>query len=184
MKLKKICLYLLGLIEYKRANRSWEGKRKYLEKRGAKIGFGTRINCTTDSFGTEPYLIKCGKDCLFSNGVHFYTHDGGIKVLNSLNMFDGKKMEKFGSIKIGDTVYIGSEALIMPEVTIGDNCIIAAGSVVTHDVPSNTVWGGVPAKQIRTLEEYYQGTLEKKDIFCFEGYSAREKQNHLTRTLM
>ena len=184
MKLKSYFHAFVTRIEYKKANRSWEGKRKYLEKRGAIIGDGTRLNCSTDSFGTEPYLIRCGKDCLFANGVHFYTHDGGIKVLNTLNMFDGKKMEKFGAIVIGDNVYIGSEALIMPGVTIGSNCIIAAGAVVTRDVPSNTVWGGVPAKQIKTLEEYYQGTLEKQGMFCFESYSMQAKKDHLIRALM
>lgn len=174
----------VDMVEYKKANRSTEGKRKYLEKRGAIIGVGTRLNCSTDSFGTEPYLIKCGKDCLFGNGVHFYTHDGGIKVLNSLNMFDGKRMEKFGTITIGDNVYIGSETLIMPGITIGSNCIIAAGAVVTKNIPSNTVWGGVPAKQIKTLKEYYQSTLEKQGVFCFEGYSMQAKKDHLIRTLM
>ena len=88
-------------------------------------------------------------------------------------------MEKFGAIVIGDNVYIGSEALIMPGVTIGSNCVIAAGAV-----PSNTVWGGVPAKQIKTLEEYYRSTLEKQGIFCFEDYSIQAKKDHLTKTLM
>ena len=187
MKIKEGFRAFINIIEYKKANRSWEGKRKYLEKRGATIGAGTRLNCSTDSFGTEPYLIKCGKDCLFANGVHFYTHDGGIKVLNTLNMFDGKRMEKFGAIVVGDNVYIGSETLIMPGVTIGDNCIIAAGAVVTHDVPSNTVWGGVPAKQIKSLDDYYQSTLEKiggGGVHCFEGYSMHSKKEHLIRTLM
>ena len=43
----------------------------------------------------------------------------------------------------------------MPGVTIGDNCVIAAGAVVTKDVQSGEIWGGVPARKIETVEEYY-----------------------------
>lgn len=66
---------------------TYEGKRKYLIKQGAKIGVGTRLNCLTGAFGSEPYLVECGSDCLFAWDTHFVTHDGGIKVLNSLGKF-------------------------------------------------------------------------------------------------
>lgn len=61
MKLKSYFHAFVNLLEYKKANRSLEGKRKYLEKRGAIIGVGTRLNCSTDSFGTEPYLGRVSK---------------------------------------------------------------------------------------------------------------------------
>lgn len=51
----------------------------------------------------------------------------------------------------------------MPNVTIGSNCIIAAGSVVTKDVPDNSVVGGVPAKFIKSTDEYLEG-LKKKSL--------------------
>lgn len=66
---------------------TYEGKRKFLIKCGAKIGENTRLNCLTSAFGSEPYLVECGQDCLFAWDVHFLTHDGGIKVLNSLGYF-------------------------------------------------------------------------------------------------
>ena len=46
---------------------------------------------------------------------------------------------------IGDNVWIGAQACILPGVTIGDNTVIAGGSVVTKDIPANTVWYGNPA---------------------------------------
>lgn len=55
-------------------------------------------------------------------------------------------------VKIGNDVWIGGNAIILPGVTIGNNCVIAAGAVVTKDVPDNSLVGGVPAKLIRTLE--------------------------------
>lgn len=54
---------------------------------------------------------------------------------------------------IGDDVWIGANAVILPGVTIGRHCVVAAGAVVTKDVPDNTLVGGVPAKMIKNLSE-------------------------------
>lgn len=62
----------------------------------------------------------------------------------------------FGRVVIGDWVYIGSSALIMPGVTIGDNVLVAAGSVVTHSIPSGKVVAGNPARVICSIEDYYE----------------------------
>lgn len=166
-------------ICYKLADRTWQGKRNYLTKNGAIIGEGTRLYCEISSFGTEPYLIKVGKDCVFANGVHLFTHDGGINVLNTLNMFKGKKMGKYAPVIVGDNVYIGSNAMIMPGVTIGDNVIIGAGAIVTHDIPSNVVAVGIPAKPIKSIEEYYEAAISKGDLYCFEGKTPTEKISFL-----
>ena len=53
---------------------------------------------------------------------------------------------------IGDDVWIGANAVILPGVTIGKHCVVAAGAVVTKDVPDNTIVGGVPAKEIKKSE--------------------------------
>ena len=53
-------------------------------------------------------------------------------------------------IKIGDNVWIGQSAQIFKVVSIGDGAIIAAGAIVTHDVPANNLVAGVPAKIIKT----------------------------------
>lgn len=55
-------------------------------------------------------------------------------------------------VTIGDDVWVGGNATICPGVTIGSNVVVAAGAVVTHDVPDNTLVGGVPARKIRDLE--------------------------------
>ena len=55
-------------------------------------------------------------------------------------------------VTIGNDVWMGANVVVLPGVTIGDNVVIAAGAVVTKDVPSNTLVGGVPAKKIRDLE--------------------------------
>ncbi|MBR0072660.1 MAG: sugar O-acetyltransferase, partial [Bacteroidales bacterium] len=55
-------------------------------------------------------------------------------------------------VRIGNDVWIGGNVTILPGVTIGNNVVVAAGSVVTKDVPDNTLVGGVPAKVIKTIE--------------------------------
>ena len=56
------------------------------------------------------------------------------------------------SIHIGKNVWLGAGAIILPGVTVGENSIVAAGAVVTKDVPSNTIVGGVPAKFIKQID--------------------------------
>lgn len=62
-----------------------------------------------------------------------------------------RKITKPGPITIGENVWIGSNAVVVPGVSIGDGAIVAAGAVVTKDVPPNAVVGGVPARVIKTL---------------------------------
>ena len=163
------------------ANRNWNTKRNYLINKGARIGKGTRLNCGVSAFGTEPYLITCGEDCLFADGVQLLTHDGGIKVLNSLHSFGEKRMSKMGAITIGNNVYLGQNVLVLPGVKIGDNVVVGAGSIVTHDLASDIVAVGIPAKPIKTIDEYHKSTLESKDIYCFDKCTAFEKEEILKR---
>ena len=67
-------------------------------------------------------------------------------------------------ITIGNNVWIGAGAVVLPGVTIGDNTVIGAGSIVTKDIPANVVAVGNPCKVIREISqrdfEYYNGDLK------------------------
>ncbi len=129
---------------------------EYLRKKGVKIGEACEIY-KTSSFGSEPYLIELGNQVRVNSGVVFVTHDGGYWVLRDSRSGYGTEFEdadKFGRIVVKDNVHIGTNAIIMPGVTIGQNSIVACGAVVTHDVPPNSVWGGIPAREIESLKEY------------------------------
>lgn len=115
------------------------------------------------NFGSEPYLVTIGDNTTVSFDVAFVTHDAATRVLRNL---PGRNKETviYGPIKIGKNCFIGCRSTILPNVTIGDNAIIGAGSVVNRDIPSNTVAAGVPCKVLCTLEEYEK---KHKDEFLY-----------------
>jgi acetyltransferase-like isoleucine patch superfamily enzyme len=110
-------------------------------------------------FGTEPWCITLGNNVHITKEVLFITHDGGTLLFRNII----PDLEITAPIKVGNNVYIGVRSIIMPGVNIGNNCIIAAGSVVSKDVPDNSVVGGVPAKFIKTSDEYLEG-IKKRSL--------------------
>lgn len=125
-----------------------------LRRMGVRIGEGCRIY--TSNFGTEPWLIRIGNRVCVSNDVTFVNH--GL-----VWPFEDKheSLTRFGKIAIGDNCQIGIRATILPGVTIGENSIVGACSVVTKDVPPGVVVAGNPARTICTLDEYEKKCLEE-----------------------
>lgn len=108
--------------------------------KGAKLEIGSgRTNRDVDI--TCFNSIKIGNNVLISKGVMIRDSD------NHTVLKEGYRQSK--PIVIGNNVWIGMRAVILKGVTIGDGAIVAAGAVVTKNVPANTVVGGVPAKVIR-----------------------------------
>lgn len=103
-------------------------------------------------WSTEPWIITLGNHVHITHEVSFITHDGATLLFRDKT----PDLEYTAPIKIGNYVYIGTRAILLPGVTIGDNCIIAAGAVVTKNVPSGSVVAGVPAKIINTTANYYE----------------------------
>lgn len=129
---------------------------------GVRVGERCEILCNPyQAFGSEPWLVKMGDHVRVTSGCQFITHDGGAWIVREQ---DGcGDIDVFGQITIGNNVFIGLRSMIMPGVHIGDNVCIAAGSIVTKDIPSNEVWGGVPAHFIKSYAEYKVGIMGKCD---------------------
>lgn len=94
------------------------------------------------------WLIEIGDNVTMAPRVHILCHDASTKMFLNYT--------KIGRVTIGNNVFIGAGTVVLPGVTIGDNVVIGANSIVTHDVPSNTVCAGNPAKFICTLDEYIE----------------------------
>ncbi|MBR6400410.1 MAG: acyltransferase [Firmicutes bacterium] len=103
-----------------------------------------------------PKLIRLHNNVAIHKTAVIITHDmvdGFLKKARP-DMGFGHR-ERLGCIEIMDNVYVANEVIIMPNVRIGKNCIISTGSVVTQDIPENSVVAGNPAKVVGRF-----------DIFC------------------
>lgn len=138
---------------------------------GVKVGDGC-IFFGKVSFGSEPYLVSLGRQVMLSDNVRFVTHDGGIRVLDNMGILP--RADVFGAIRVGNNVFIGMDCIVLRGVTIGDNVVIGAGSIVTRDIESNSVWAGIPARRIKSIDEYAAG-IEAEAIPVY-GMQADEKE--------
>lgn len=117
-----------------------------LRQRGIKIG----ENCviwTKDIDVNHGYLITIGNNVTLSN-AKILAHDGSTKRYLGYS--------RVGRVTIGDNVFVGAGAIILPGVTIGDNVIVGAGAVIAKDVPNDSVVVGNPAKVIGSTAAYIE----------------------------
>lgn len=128
---------------------------EYAESMRDKFYFlGKNVKLYSPQLGTEPYLISLHDNVVCAHNVTFLNHDVSCKNIARFLGIDEDKLSKLGSIELKENSFIGAHSIIMPGVSIGRNSIVAAGSVVTHSIPDNEVWGGVPARQISTTQRY------------------------------
>jgi maltose O-acetyltransferase len=153
-----------------------------LRRRGAQIGENVDIldNCILDP--DHCFHISIGNDVTFAPNVHVLAHDASTKKFTGYT--------KVKNTRIGNRVFIGAGSIILPGVTIGDDVIVAAGSVVHKDVEDNAVVAGNPAIKIMTLREYLEkmeaarteeNTLDER--YIYENLDAERKAHrvHLAR---
>lgn len=142
---------------------------KYLVSQGVSIGEHTRFisprQCHID-MGRAEY-ISIGKNCCFSK-ITIFAHDYSWYVF--AEAFHDIVPDRGGRVTIGNNCFFGYGATILKDTTIGDNVIIGAGAVVKGAIPSNTVWAGVPARQVCTLQELYEKRCKVRDEDAFYRY--------------
>lgn len=138
--------------------------------RGVSIGSDCRIY--TCSFGSEPWLIRIGNWVTVTRGVQLLTHDGPTCLAT------GEKGRRYhyAPIEIGDDVFIGIRAILMPGVRVGDRCVIGAGAVVTRSVPSGCIVAGSPARIVGRFADLMQSNLKNRPCAAdMKGRTYRER---------
>ena len=157
----------------------------YFRSLGVKIGNNVSIipPISPVIFSSEPYLVSIGDNTTISFDVVFVTHDAATRVIRNLPG-GNRETVVYGTISVGENCFIGCRTTILPNVKIGDNTIIGAGSLVNRDIPSNVIAAGNPCKVICTLDEYrekhkddflYMVSLpyEKKKIYLMEKFDIK-----------
>ena len=149
-----LILYLFKKIE-SRILRNKEILNNFFRKKGAKIG----VNCNICSniCTPETYLIEIKDNVTIGANVEIITHDNSIsKVLPNTT-------DLFGRVKIGSNCFIGARSVIMYGVELGDNIIVASGSIVTKSFKEERIIiAGNPAKKISTWENFAKKNEEKE----------------------
>jgi maltose O-acetyltransferase len=157
-------------------------KNRYLNglvDKGLILGKNVLI---VDTFFFDPshcYLITIGDNCTICPNVRLIAHDASTK--NHLGY------TKFGKITIGENCFIGDSTIVLPNVSIGPNSIVGAGSVVTKSVPPWTVVAGNPARRVCGVEEYLakiknvaeSGARVFDEEYCIEKLDIKKRQELL-----
>ncbi|MDP1524033.1 MAG: acyltransferase [Methylotenera sp.] len=132
---------------------------EFLKQHGKLYAIGENCRINYGANITDPAYVQIGNNVTLSD-CSLIGHDG---VVGMLNVAYGMKLDSVGKIVIKDNVFIGHGAIVLPNVTIGPNAIVAAGSVVTRDVAPGDIVGGVPAKPIGRTNELAIRLQEKTE---------------------
>ena len=131
----------------------FDGSCHFIVPEQLEIGNNSSISSYTTIYAT--YGITIGKNCLISSncGISSVNH---IQNATNRRLYDNDNSPYSKNVRIGDNVWIGMNACILPGVSIGNNSIIGSGSVVTKSVPPNEVWVGNPARFIKRLDLLFE----------------------------
>lgn len=105
----------------------------------------------------QPCLVSLGNNVILAADSVLLNHDYSVQIIRSY--YNDAKLDKVGPIIIGNNVFVGARSIILPNCKVEDNTIISAGSLLTGKCyEGGYVWGGIPAKPLMTIEDYYDKT--------------------------
>ena len=167
---------IINRIRAKYARSSSERYCLFLRSKGVFVGTNTHIDADTCLIDlTRPSLVSIGNNCYLNRNFTLLTHDYVSFVFVNMG---GAFINSSGKVTIGNNVSFGHNVTVLKGVTIGDNTFIGAGSIVTKDIPANSVAVGTPCKVIMSIKDYYKKRLEQREDEAIEyARSIQERFN-------
>jgi acetyltransferase-like isoleucine patch superfamily enzyme len=148
----------------------------YLRKKNLLHGIGQNVFFQPRKLPGDPKLIRLHNNISIASGVVFVCHDVIHQVFNNISP-DSEFVFHMGCIEVMDNVFIGANSIIMPNVRIGPNAIVAAGSVVTKDVGEGVIVAGVPARVIGKFNDLY--LKRAQESISQKKYSRQQRIDNL-----
>lgn len=139
--------FLLRLCGIDLPRSSYIGAGTIIGSNLVKIGSGVLVNVRSHLDGAAPIILENNVTLGFGVTVITGTHDLEASVVR----VDRSQPTVARPVLIGRGSWIGANTTILPGVTIGEGCVVAAGSVVTRDLDANTLYAGIPASKVRDL---------------------------------
>lgn len=141
---------------------SMEDWAEYLRLHGGFAAFGEGNAIVPSTQFADPGLTRIGNNVHMSGAAFFTGHDASVNVINTAF---GLRLDSVGPITLGDNIFIGYGAIVLPNVEIGDNVIVGAGAVVTRNVPTDSIIVGNPGKVVGRLTDYVERLKERNGRF-------------------
>lgn len=141
-----------GVANISFGGRFLAGRGLWLEAIGnGRLIIGNNVNVSDWVHIGALYSVTIGDGCLMGSKVLITDHSHGTVADIRMEVAvrpDARPLHSKGPVVLEENVWLGDAVVVLPSVRIGRNAIVGANSVVTHDIPNNTIWAGVPAKQI------------------------------------
>lgn len=147
---------------------------KYIYKHNVFAECGNNLFFQPRKLPADPKFIKFHNNVVVAADVTFINHD--VLYILFRNMSDEPAVQHVDCIEIMDNVFIGLGSKIMPGVKIGPNAIVAAGSIVTKDVPPGSIVGGSPAKVIGSFDSLYDKRLQESKLLRELNLSGKDEK--------